>query len=456
MVLDIVILAAGQGTRMVSDLPKVLHPLAGRPLLGHVIDSARTLAPRSLNVVIGHGAAQVRSALADAPVAWVLQEQQLGTGHAVQQVLPLLARDGTTLILYGDVPLVRESTLRELVAIANRGTLALLTVELDDPSGYGRILRDNDGRVAAIVEHKDASAEQRAVREVNTGIMALPNARLHEWLPTLGNRNAQGEYYLTDIIAMAAGTGVGVQPLPAADEQEVAGVNNREQLAVLERAWQARKARELQLAGVTLRDPARFDLRGHLRHGRDVTIDVNVIVEGEVELGDRVTIGANCVLRNTRIGAGATVHPNSLLEDADVGPGCSVGPFARLRPGTRMAEGARIGNFVETKQATIGAHSKINHLSYVGDAELGEHVNVGAGTITCNYDGVNKHRTTIGDGAFIGSNTSLVAPVEVGRDATVGAGSVVTSAVPDEALAVARGRQRNISGWQRPRKTSGR
>ena len=456
MVLDIVILAAGQGTRMVSDLPKVLHPLAGRPLLGHVIDSARTLAPRSLNVVIGHGATQVRSALPAAPVAWVLQEQQLGTGHAVQQVLPLLARDGTTLILYGDVPLVRESTLRELVAIANRGTLALRTVELGDPSGYGRVLRDGEGTVAAIVEHKDASAEQRAVREVNTGIMALPNARLHEWLPTLGNRNAQGEYYLTDIIALAAGTGVGVQPLPAADEQEVAGVNNREQLAVLERAWQARKARELLLAGVTLRDPARFDLRGHLRHGRDVAIDVNVIVEGEVELGDRVTIGANCVLRNTRIGAGATVHPNSLLEDADVGPGCSVGPFARLRPGTRMAEGARIGNFVETKQATIGAHSKINHLSYVGDAELGEHVNVGAGTITCNYDGVNKHRTTIGDGAFIGSNTSLVAPVEVGRDATVGAGSVVTSAVPDDALAIARGRQRNISGWQRPRKTSGR
>jgi bifunctional UDP-N-acetylglucosamine pyrophosphorylase/glucosamine-1-phosphate N-acetyltransferase len=347
----------------------------------------------------------------------------------------------------------RESTLRELVAIANQGPLALLTVELDDPSGYGRILRDADGRVAAIVEHKDATVAQHAVREVNTGIMALPNARLHHWLPALGNDNAQGEYYLTDVIAMAARSGVGVRPLTASDEQEVAGVNNREQLAVLERAWQARKARELLLAGVTLRDPARFDLRGRLHHGRDVTIDINVIIEGEVELGDYVSIGANCVLRNSRIGTGSTVHPNSLLENAEVDAGCSVGPFARLRPGTRMAEGARVGNFVETKQATIGPHSKINHLSYVGDAELGQHVNVGAGTITCNYDGVNKYRTTIGDGAFIGSNTSLVAPVEVGRNATVGAGSVLTSAVPDETLAVARGRQRNIVGWKRPAKT---
>jgi len=451
--LDIVILAAGQGTRMVSDLPKVLHPLAGQPLLRHVIDSALALVPRSLNVVIGHGAERVRASLGDVSANWVVQQAQLGTGHAVQQALPLLARDGTTLILYGDVPLVRESTLRELVAIANEGTLALLTVELDDPSGYGRVLRDAEGRVAAIVEHKDATVAQHAVREVNTGIMALPNAQLHHWLPALGNDNAQGEYYLTDIISMAARSGVGVRPLTASDEQEVAGVNNREQLAVLERAWQARKARELLLAGVTLRDPARFDLRGRLHHGRDVTIDINVIIEGEVELGDYVSIGANCVLRNSRIGTGSTVHPNSLLENAEVDAGCSVGPFARLRPGTRMAEGARVGNFVETKQATIGPHSKINHLSYVGDAELGQHVNVGAGTITCNYDGVNKYRTTIGDGAFIGSNTSLVAPVEVGRNATVGAGSVLTSAVPDETLAVARGRQRNIVGWKRPAKT---
>ncbi len=452
MALDIIILAAGQGTRMVSDLPKVLHPLADRPLLRHVIDTALGLAPRSLSIVIGHGAERVRTALGDAAVNWVMQEAQLGTGHAVQQALPALAHDGTTLILYGDVPLVRGETLRRLVAMAQDGPLALLTVELGDPSGYGRILRDAEGRVAAIVEHKDASEAQRSVREVNTGIMAVANERLHEWLPVLGNDNAQGEYYLTDIIALAAGSGIGVRPLAAADEQEVAGVNNREQLATLERAWQARKARELLLAGVTLRDPARFDLRGTLRHGRDVTIDINVLIEGEVELGDCVSVGPNCVLRNTRVGTGSTIHPNSVLEGADIGPGCSIGPFARLRPGTRLAEGARIGNFVETKQAAVGAHSKINHLSYVGDAELGQNVNVGAGTITCNYDGVNKSRTTIGDGAFIGSNTALVAPVEVGRNATVAAGSVLTSGVPDEALAVARGRQRNISGWQRPQK----
>ena len=452
MALDIVILAAGQGTRMVSDLPKVLHALAGKPLLGHVIDAATALAPRSLSVVIGHGAGRVREAMAATKANWVMQDQQLGTGHAVQQALPALGRNGVTLILYGDVPLVRESTLRELVAMAVRGPLALLTVKLADPSGYGRVLRDQRGRVAAIVEHKDATPEQRELREVNTGIMAVPNAHLHGWLASLENRNAQREYYLTDIIAMAAASGVGVEPLEAADEHEVAGVNNREQLATLERAWQQLRARELLLAGVTLRDPARFDLRGGLRHGRDVTIDINVIIEGEVELGDGVSVGANCVLRNARIGDGASIQPNSVIEDSDVGPGCTVGPFARLRPGTRMAEGAKIGNFVETKKATIGAHSKISHLSYVGDALLGADVNVGAGTITCNYDGVNKFRTTIGDGAFIGSNTSLVAPVEVGRNATVGAGSVVTSAVPDEALAVARGRQRNIEGWQRPQK----
>ena len=452
MGLDIVILAAGQGTRMVSDLPKVLHALAGKPLLGHVIDAATALTPRSLSIVIGHGAERVREAMAAPRANWVMQERQLGTGHAVQQALPALGGDGVTLILYGDVPLVRESTLRELVATAAQGSLALLTVKLADPTGYGRILRDHRGRVAAIVEHKDATPEQRELREVNTGIMAVPNAHLHAWLARLENSNAQREYYLTDIIAMAAQSGAGVEPLEAASEQEVAGVNNREQLATLERAWQQLRARELLLAGVTLRDPARFDLRGHLRHGRDVSIDINVIIEGEVELGNGVSVGANCVLRNARIGDGASIHPNSVIEDSDIGPGCSVGPFARLRPGTRMAEGAKIGNFVETKKAIIGAHSKISHLSYVGDALLGEDVNVGAGTITCNYDGVNKFQTTIRDGAFIGSNTALVAPVEVGRNATVGAGSVVTSAVPDEALAVARGKQRNIEGWKRPQK----
>ncbi len=454
MALDIVILAAGQGTRMVSDLPKVLHTLAGKPLLGHVIDAAAALSPRSLSVVIGHGAERVRELMGACGANWVMQERQLGTGHAVQQALPALGRDGVTLILYGDVPLVRESTLRELVAMAGKGPLALLTVELADPTGYGRVLRNQLGRVAAIVEHKDATAEQREVREVNSGIMAVPNAHLHAWLARLENSNAQREYYLTDIIAMAAQSGVGVEPLQAADEHEVAGVNNREQLAVLERAFQQRRARELLLAGVTLRDPARFDLRGRLRHGREVSIEINVIIGGEGELGDGVSIGANCVLRNARVGDGASIQPNSVIEDSDIGPGCSVGPFARLRPGTRMAEGAKIGNFVETKKASIGARSKISHLSYVGDALLGEDVNVGAGTITCNYDGVNKFQTTIRDGAFIGSNTALVAPVEVGRNATVGAGSVVTSAVPDEALAVARGKQRNVEGWKRPQKKS--
>ena len=439
---------------MVSDLPKVLHTLAGKPLLGHVIDAAAALSPRSLSVVIGHGAERVRESMVASGANWVMQDRQLGTGHAVQQALPALGRDGVTLILYGDVPLVRESTLRELVAMAGQGPLALLTVELADPTGYGRVLRNQSGRVAAIVEYKDATSEQRELREVNSGIMAVPNAHLHAWLARLENSNAQREYYLTDIIAMAAQSGVGVEPLQAADEHEVAGVNNREQLAVLERAFQQRRARELLLAGVTLRDPARFDLRGRLRHGRDVSIDINVIIEGEVELGNGVSIGANCVLRNARVGEGASIQPNSVIEDSDIGPGCSVGPFARLRPGTRMAEGAKIGNFVETKKATIGARSKISHLSYVGDALLGEDVNVGAGTITCNYDGVNKFQTTIRDGAFIGSNTALVAPVEVGRNATVGAGSVVTSAVPDEALAVARGKQRNVEGWKRPKKKS--
>jgi len=437
---------------MVSDLPKVVHPLAGKPLLAHVVDTAARLEPRSLNVVVGHGAERVRRALGDAAINWIAQERQLGTGHAVQQALPALGEDGITLILYGDVPLVRESTLRELVAAARQGPLALLTVRLADPAGYGRVLRDHRGRVAAIVEHKDATHEQREVREVNTGIMAVPNARLRAWLGRLGNDNAQREYYLTDIIAMAAHEGVGVEPLEAASEDEVAGVNNREQLATLERAYQRARARELLLAGVTLRDPERFDLRGRLRHGRDVTIDINVIIEGEVELGDGVSVGANCVLRNARVGDGASIEPNSVVEDSDVGPRCSVGPFARLRPGTRMATGAKIGNFVETKKARIGANSKISHLSYVGDAVLGEDVNVGAGTITCNYDGANKFQTTIGDGAFIGSNTALVAPVEVGRNATIGAGSVVTAAVPDDALAVARGKQRNVEGWKRPQK----
>jgi bifunctional UDP-N-acetylglucosamine pyrophosphorylase / glucosamine-1-phosphate N-acetyltransferase len=350
------------------------------------------------------------------------------------------------------VPLVRASMLRQLVHSAQQGALGLLTVRLQDPAGYGRVIRDALGRVSAIVEHKDASEEQRTVQEVNTGILAVPNRELRQWLQSLGNDNAQGEYYLTDIIAMAAQGSAGVEAMQADSEHEVAGVNNREQLATLERAWQQARARELMLAGVTLSDPARFDLRGSLSHGRDVSIDINVIIEGKVELGDEVRIGPNCVLRDVRVGDGVTIHANSVIEGAEIGPGCSVGPFARLRPGTQMHEGAKIGNFVETKKALIGAHSKISHLSYVGDALLGQDVNVGAGTITCNYDGVNKFQTTIGDGAFIGSNSALVAPVEIGANATIGAGSVVTSRVPDDALAIARGKQRNIEGWPRPKK----
>jgi len=452
--LDVVILAAGQGTRMKSALPKVLHPLAGKPLLQHVIDAAMALRPHGLHIVVGHGAERVKSGVTAAHAHWVLQPEQLGTGHAVQQAIPALAETGTTLILYGDVPLITQPSLHCLLEAAASGALGLLTVELQDPAGYGRIVRDGSGSVQAIVEHKDATPLQRQIREVNTGIMALPTAHLRRWLAQLRNDNAQREYYLTDIIAMAAGESVRVEAISASSETEVAGVNDRAQLATLERAAQLARARQLMLDGVTLQDPARIDIRGTLRHGKDVSIDINVIFEGDSTLGDNVKIGAGCVLKNAQLGDGVTVHPHSVIEGAQIASGCSVGPFARLRPGTRMAEGAKIGNFVETKKADIGAHSKISHLSYVGDAVLGEDVNVGAGTITCNYDGVNKFETRIGDGAFIGSNTALVAPVTVGAHATVGAGSVITTAVPDNTLAVARGKQRNIDGWKRPEKES--
>lgn len=454
MTLDVVILAAGQGTRMKSALPKVLHPLAGKPLLQHVIDAATGLGPQQLHIVIGHGAERVKTGVAAPDACWVLQREQLGTGHAVQQAADGLAPAGTTLILYGDVPLVGQQSLRSLLDAAAGGSLGLLTIVLPEPAGYGRILRDGAGYVIGIVEHKDASDAERAIREVNTGIMAVPTDKLRIWLARLQNTNAQREYYLTDIIAMAARDGVTVHAVAAASESEVAGVNDRAQLAALERTAQLARARQLMLAGVTLHDPARIDIRGPLSHGTDVVIDINVVFEGTNSLGSNVSIGAGCVLRNARIGDGVTVHPHSLIEGAQIAPGCSVGPFARLRPGTRMGEGAKIGNFVETKKADIGAHSKISHLSYVGDAVLGEDVNVGAGTITCNYDGVNKFETRIGDGAFIGSNTALVAPVTVGAHATVGAGSVITTTVPDDALAVARGKQRNIEGWKRPEKES--
>jgi bifunctional UDP-N-acetylglucosamine pyrophosphorylase/glucosamine-1-phosphate N-acetyltransferase len=455
MNIDVIILAAGQGSRMKSALPKVIHPLGGKPMVQHVIDSAGRL-PGEVrrHLVIGHGADRVREALASQPLQFALQAEQLGTGHAVAQAMPGVVEDSIVLVLYGDVPLIRSETLEALCHIAARDRLGLLTVRLADPTGYGRIVRNDVGDVVAIVEHKDASEAQRAIDEVNTGIMALPARYLREWLPQLRAENAQGEYYLTDVIALAAQSGVRIEAIQPAREQEVQGVNNRVQLAELERWYQRQQAEQLMTAGVTLADPARVDIRGTLTAGSDCFIDINTIFEGDVTLAPGVVIGANCIIRNSEIGAGTRIEPNSVVEGARVADGVTVGPFARLRPGTELAAGARIGNFVETKKAQIGAGSKVNHLSYVGDARIGKGVNVGAGTITCNYDGVNKSLTEIGDGAFIGSNSALVAPVSIGAGATVGAGSTVTKPVGDDELAVARGRQSNISGWKRPQKRS--
>jgi bifunctional UDP-N-acetylglucosamine pyrophosphorylase/glucosamine-1-phosphate N-acetyltransferase len=452
MSLEIVILAAGQGTRMRSNLPKVLHPLAGRPLLAQVLDTARALAPSRIHVVIGHGADAVRERLMADDITWVLQEQQLGTGHAVLQALPGIDPSSTVLVLYGDVPLLRPECLAELVASAP----ALLSAELTDASGYGRVLRDASGALVGVVEHKDASESQRAIREVNTGVIAFPAALLADYLPRVGNANAQCEYYLPDILAMAVGEGHRVTIRRATDARETLGINDRQQLAAVERLLQRRRAEQLMDAGVTLADPARIDIRGSLRCGRDVFIDVNCVFEGEVELGDGVHIGAHCVLRDLRVGTGSVVHPLSHLDGAALGAQCSVGPFARLRPGSVLADAARIGNFVETKNAQIGAGSKVNHLSYIGDAQLGSGVNVGAGTITCNYDGVNKHRTTMADDVFIGSNSTLVAPLSIGAGGFVAAGSVVTDDVPGGALAVARGRQRTVDDWQTPKQRAQR
>lgn len=454
MKLEVVILAAGQGTRMRSAQPKVLHSLAGKALVHHVIDTARGLDAAAVHTVIGHGAEQVQRRLQTLPTRWVLQEQQLGTGHAVAQAMPEVADDATVLVLYGDVPLVQKVTLENLLAVVDGERLALLTVELIDPTGYGRILRDGQGRITGIVEQKDATPAQREIREVNTGILAAPARLLKQWLPQLSANNAQGEYYLTDIVALAVSQGVPVSAQQPAAEWEVQGVNNRLQLAELERHHQRNIAERLMTEGATLADPARIDVRGELRTGRDVFIDVNCVFEGAVELGDNVRIGPNCLIRNARIEANAEIEANSVIDEATVGEGAHVGPFARLRPGTELAAKARIGNFVETKKAKIGEGSKVNHLTYIGDTVIGRHANVGAGTITCNYDGVNKFKTEIGDGAFIGSNSSLVAPVKIGANATVGAGSTVTADVPDEQLAVARGKQRNIEGWKRPQKKS--
>ena len=447
--MNIVILAAGQGKRMHSNLPKVLHPIAGKALVAHVIDTARSLAPQTLCLVYGHGGDAVRTTLAAPDLAWALQEPQLGTGHAVQQALPHLKDGGTTLVLYGDVPLIQAETLKRLLQAA-QDALAILTVELADPSGYGRIVRNAKGEVVRIVEQKDSTPEERAIREINTGIMAMPTARLGEWLGRLSNDNAQKEYYLTDIVGMAVADGLPIHTANPKHAWEVLGVNSKVQLAELERVAQRNAAEQLMEGGVRLADPARFDVRGELVCGRDVFIDVNCVFEGKVVLDEAVEVGPNCVLRNARIGAGTKLAAYTHVEDAVVGPDGRIGPFARLRPGAELAEDVHVGNFVEIKKSTIAAHSKANHLAYIGDATIGSRVNVGAGTITCNYDGANKFQTIIEDDVFIGSDTQLVAPVRVGRGATLGAGTTLTKDAPPDTLTVSRAKQLSIPSWKRP------
>ncbi|MGQ0836537.1 MAG: bifunctional UDP-N-acetylglucosamine diphosphorylase/glucosamine-1-phosphate N-acetyltransferase GlmU [Gammaproteobacteria bacterium] len=450
--MSVVILAAGQGKRMKSALPKVLQLLAGRPLLKHVIDTARSLEPAAIHVVYGHGGERVREALASEPVSWVLQAEQLGTGHAVMQVAPQLADDQLALILYGDVPLNQRATLAQLLALAGANALALLTMLLDEPTGYGRIVRNARGEVQRIVEQKDAGKRELAIRECNTGVMAIPARHLKKWLGRLRNDNSQLEYYLTDVIAMAVKDRVTVAPLVAPTTIEVLGVNDKMQLAEVEAAYRQMRARDLMLEGVTIVDPARFDARGAVRAGQDVFIDVNVMLEGEVTLGDGVRIGPNCVIRDTTIGAGTRVFPNCVIDRAVIGPDCNIGPFARFRPSSTLDRGVHIGNFVEVKNSRIGEGSKSNHLTYLGDAVVGKGVNVGAGTVTCNYDGANKWQTHIDDGAFIGSGSMLVAPVRIGAGATIGAGSTITKDAPADQLTLERSGQVSLPGWKRPKK----
>jgi len=452
MGLHIVVLAAGQGKRMHSALPKVLQPLGDRPLLKHVVEAGQALDPDRIHVVYGHGAEQVQSALDYLDVNWVFQEQQLGTGHAVAQAIGQVPEDAQVLVLYGDVPLIRPATLSHLIGTAGRASLALLTVVLDDPNGYGRIQRDDDNKVVGIVEDKDASADERHIREINTGLMCAQAKHLRDWLARLTNDNTQGEYYLTDCIAMATADGVSVVAGQSGTIAETQGINDKLDLARAERLLQRRQADALMAQGLTLRDPERFDLRGALHAGPDSMIDVNVVVEGDVELGSGVRIGPGCVLRNCRIDDHTEVLSHSVIEHAQVGARCQIGPFARLRPDTRVGDRAKIGNFVETKKIRLGNGSKINHLSYVGDASIGDNVNVGAGVITCNYDGANKHVTTIGDDAFIGSDSQLVAPVSVESGATIGAGSTITKTAPTGTLTLSRTRQITVPSWKRPKK----
>jgi len=451
MSLEVIVLAAGQGKRMHSTLPKVLHRLAGRPLLAHVLAAAQALAPQRVVVVHGHGGSEVRAAFAGTSIDWVEQAEQLGTGHAVMQALPRIDPGAEVIVLYGDVPLVHADTLRRL-ADAARGGLAILTAEAPDPAGYGRIVRSSGGRVERVVEHKDATDAQLAIREVNVGFLAARASKLQAWLAKLENRNAQQEYYLPDVVARAVAEGTVVSAVKAADWYEVSGVNSRHDLALLERAYQNASARRLLEAGVALADLWRIDVRGHLECGRDVSIDVNCVFEGEVRLGDGVRIGPNCVLRDVSVAAGSEIHAFSLLENAEVGARCRIGPYARLRPGASLAEEVHIGNFVEVKASRFGAGSKANHLAYIGDAEVGSRVNIGAGTITCNYDGANKHRTVIEDDCFIGSDATLVAPVRLAKGSYIGAGSTISKDTPAGELTVARARQTTVPRWKPPKK----
>jgi bifunctional UDP-N-acetylglucosamine pyrophosphorylase/glucosamine-1-phosphate N-acetyltransferase len=452
MPLTVVILAAGQGKRMNSDLPKVLQPLAGRPLLEHVIRTARSLRPENICVVYGHGGAQVQAAFGHELIDWVLQAEQLGTGHAVMQAMSIIPDDHTVLVLYGDVPLIGAASLKKLIEAANEGALAILSVKLDEATGYGRIVRDAAGRVSAIVEHQDADPAQLAIREANSGLMAAPAGILRELLLGLGTQNAQREYYLTDVVSGAVKAGTRVEALLATSAAEVMGVNDRIQLAQVEANHRKQRAETLMLAGATLADPARIDIRGEVEVERDVFIDVNVVLVGHVRLGARSTIGPNCTIRNSSIGADTEIFANSVIDDAVVGEHCRVGPFARLRPDTLLHRGVHIGNFVEVKNSELGRGSKANHLSYVGDASVGSEVNIGAGTITCNYDGANKWPTFIDDGAFIGSGTMLVAPVRVAAHATIGAGSTLTASAPAAKLTLTRPPQVTVTNWQRPKK----
>jgi len=450
--LGVVVLAAGQGTRMKSALPKVLHCIAGRPLVEHVVTDALELGAAGIHIVFGHGGEQVQQALSAYDLNWVEQTEQLGTGHAVEQALPAIPDDHLVLLLYGDVPLITVSTLQRLIAATAGDTLALLTAKLADPSGYGRIVRDAVGKVQRIVEQKDASTEQLAIDEINTGMLAVKADMLKKWIARLDNNNAQGEFYLTDIVSFAVTDGVVINTAHPDEICEIEGVNNKRQLAALERAFQLSQAQQLMDDGLTLRDPARFDLRGELVIGRDVEIDINVLIEGRVELADGVRVGSNVVLKNVSIGAGTQIHANCVLEESITGAQCEIGPFARLRPQTNLASQVKVGNFVEIKKTSIADGSKVNHLSYVGDTIMGTGVNVGAGTITCNYDGANKHQTVIGDNVFIGSDTQLIAPVIIADGATIGAGSTITRDTSPDTLTLSRVEQVSVDGWKRPKK----